>query len=134
MSDQKLSKLEKMMQAGKGAALEVAKTTSVALVDSGFGLKDIKIDLIDDNPRQTRLTMDQNYLKELADTIKKDGLMQPISVIKSGDRFILRAGQRRLAAHKLNNMVTIKAIVEDIEHTDKAYLKLVSLRMHIVKT
>lgn len=119
MSDQKLSKLEKMMQAGKGAALEVAKTTSVALVDSGFGLKDIKIDLIDDNPRQTRLTMDQNYLKELADTIKKDGLMQPISVIKSGDRFILRAGQRRLAAHKLNNMATIKAIVEDIEHTDK---------------
>jgi len=119
MSDQKLSKLEKMMQAGKGAALEVAKTTSVALVDPGFGLKDIKIDLIDDNPRQTRLTMDQNYLKELADTIKKDGLMQPISVIKSGDRFILRAGQRRLAAHKLNNMATIKAIVEDIEHTDK---------------
>lgn len=119
MSDQKLSKLEKMMQAGKGAALEVAKTTSIALVDSGFGLKDIKIDLIDDNPRQTRLTMDQNYLKELADTIKKDGLMQPISVIKSGDRFILRAGQRRLAAHKLNNMATIKAIVEDIEHTDK---------------
>lgn len=119
MSDQKLSKLEKMMQAGKGAALEVAKTTPVALVDSGFGLKDIKIDLIDDNPRQTRLTMDQNYLKELANTIKKDGLMQPISVIKSGDRFILRAGQRRLAAHKLNNMATIKAIVEDIEHTDK---------------
>ena len=119
MSDQKLSKLEKMMQAGKGAALEVAKTTSIALVDSGFGLKDIRIDLIDDNPRQTRLTMDQNYLKELADTIKKDGLMQPISVIKSGDRFILRAGQRRLAAHKLNNMATIKAIVEDIEHTDK---------------
>lgn len=119
MSDQKLSKLEKMMQAGKGAALEVAKTTSPALPDSDFGLKEIKIDLIDDNPRQTRLTMDPNYLKELADTIKKDGLMQPISVIKSGDRYILRAGQRRLAAHKLNSMATIKAIVEDIEHTDK---------------
>jgi len=119
MSDQKLSKLEKMMQAGKGAALEVAKTTTHTLANSDFGLKDIKIDLIDDNPRQTRLTMDPNYLKELADTIKKDGLMQPISVIKSGNRFILRAGQRRLAAHKLNNMVTIKAIVEDIEHTDK---------------
>lgn len=119
MSDQKLSKLEKMMQAGKGAALEVAKTTSPALVESDFGLKDIKLDLIDDNPRQTRLTMDVHELQELANTIKKDGLMQPISVIKSGDRFILRAGQRRLAAHKLNNMATIKAIVEDIAHTDK---------------
>lgn len=119
MSDQKLSKLEKMMQAGKGAALEVAKTTSPALSDSDFGLKDIKLDLIEDNPRQTRLTMDVHELQELANTIKKDGLMQPISVIKSGDRFILRAGQRRLAAHKLNNMATIKAIVEDIVHTDK---------------
>lgn len=116
---EKLTKLEKMMQAGKGAALEVSKTTSPPLTISEFGLKDINIDLIDDNPRQTRLTMDAKDLKELANTIKKDGLMQPISVIKSGDRFILRAGQRRLAAHKLNGMTTIKAIVEDIKYTVK---------------
>lgn len=120
MSNIKLSKLDKIMRAGHGAALEVAKIPSPFLHESEYGLKDIPLDLIDDNPRQTRLSMNESDLQELSESITKGGLIQPISLLKNGDRYTLRAGQRRLAAHKILGLATIKAIVEDSDNSEKS--------------
>jgi ParB family chromosome partitioning protein len=75
----------------------------------------IDIDLIEPNPYQPRKHFDKETLKELSDSIKEHGLLQPIVVISHDDRYILVAGERRLRASKLANLNTIKAIIADIK-------------------
>jgi ParB family chromosome partitioning protein len=116
----KMSKLDKMMLAGKGSALKVSEAPSSTSKEAEFGLKEIPLYLIDENPRQTRLSMNEKELQELSESIAKGGLIQPISVLKNGDRFVLRAGQRRLAAHKILGLETIKAIIEDTDSSEKS--------------
>ena len=74
---------------------------------------EINIDLIDPNPFQPRKIFDDDELVELAETIEKHGLIQPISVRKVGDRYQIISGERRTRASKLANCRTIKAQVYD---------------------
>ncbi|MBD3823385.1 MAG: ParB/RepB/Spo0J family partition protein [Epsilonproteobacteria bacterium] len=69
-------------------------------------LKDIR-----PNPYQPRKNFDEESLAELAESIKNDGLIQPIVVTEDVDGYILIAGERRLRASKLAKLKTIKAIV-----------------------
>lgn len=75
----------------------------------------IEIDLskIDPNPDQPRKTFNQESLRELATTIEKHGLIQPITVKKvdSNDRYVLVAGERRLRAFELLKRTSIPAIL-----------------------
>ena len=74
---------------------------------------EINIDLIDPNPFQPRKIFDDEELVELAETIEKHGLIQPIAVRKVGDRYQIISGERRTRASKLANCKTIKAQVYD---------------------
>ena len=74
-------------------------------------LAEIDVDAIVNNPQQPRLHINVEDLEELAKSIAEHGLIQPISVIKKHDKFILQAGQRRWLAHKSMGLKTIKAIV-----------------------
>lgn len=75
----------------------------------------IEIDLskIDPNPDQPRKIFNQESLRELATTIEKHGLIQPITVKKvdSNDRYVLVAGERRLRAFELLKRTSIPAIL-----------------------
>ena len=62
---------------------------------------EIKLSLLEDNPYQPRLEYNQKELQELANTIKENGLLQPISVLKRDNRFIIIAGHRRKRAFEL---------------------------------
>jgi len=75
---------------------------------------ELDINTIEPNPYQPRKHFDEGKLKELSDSIKKHGLLQPIVVIPVDDRYILVAGERRLRASKMAHLPTIKAIVADI--------------------
>ena len=74
---------------------------------------EINIDLIDPNPFQPRKFFNDDELVELAETIEKHGLIQPIAVRKVGDRYQIISGERRTRASKLANCRTIKAQVYD---------------------
>lgn len=63
------------------------------------------------NPFQPRKTFDDTALSELSESIKKDGLLQPIVVSEDIDGYVLIAGERRLRASKLAKLKTIRAIV-----------------------
>ena len=88
------------------AAPENANTDNQKIVE-------IDIDLIDPNPFQPRKYFDDDELVELAETIEKHGLIQPIAVRKVGDRYQIISGERRTRASKLANCRTIKAQVYD---------------------
>ncbi|MCD4668033.1 MAG: ParB/RepB/Spo0J family partition protein [Sulfurimonas sp.] len=87
--------------------------------DSVFelSLKDIRA-----NPFQPRKTFDENSLLELAESIKNDGLLQPIVVAQDLDGYILVAGERRLRASKLAKLKTIRCIL--INSDDEKMRKL----------
>lgn len=70
-----------------------------------LSLKDIR-----PNPFQPRKTFDEESLLELAESIKNDGLLQPIVVSEDIDGYILIAGERRFRASKLAKLKTIRAI------------------------
>ena len=73
----------------------------------------IKIEDIRTNPYQPRKSFDEEKLKELADSIREHGLLQPIIVRKSLTGYELIAGERRLRASALAKKETIPAIIVD---------------------
>ena len=80
---------------------------------SGEGVSEINVSSIFANPNQPRKMFDQTALKELADSIKKHGVIMPIIVNRSGDRYMIIAGERRFRATKLAGIATIPAIVKN---------------------
>ena len=73
---------------------------------------EIDISLIFPNPNQPRKAFDEAALKELADSISRHGVITPIVVNKSGDRYMIIAGERRYRASKMAGLSKIPAIVK----------------------
>ncbi len=83
---------------------------------SNSGVTEIDVEYIKPNPNQPRKIFDEEKLKELSESIKRHGLLQPITVVQDDeDSYTLVAGERRLRAHKLANLSTIKAVITNIE-------------------
>ena len=84
---------------------------------------EINTNEIKPNPHQPRKEFDKTRLQELAESIKKNGIINPINVSKTKDGYELVSGERRLLAHRLAKIKKIKAIVreltkeENIAHT-----------------
>lgn len=77
------------------------------------GLQQIAIEQIDPNPVQPRTVFTGDKLTELAQSIKANGIIQPLVVQRSGARFQLVAGERRWRAAKLAGLQTVPAVVQD---------------------
>jgi ParB family transcriptional regulator, chromosome partitioning protein len=75
--------------------------------------KKIRLDLISADPGQPRKLFDAGALQELADSIKANGLIQPITVRPHKKRFIVITGERRWRAHKLAGLRTIECHVRN---------------------
>ena len=112
---------------GLGAILEDVELAYKAELSEGNSdiVKDIDLDLIVENPYQPRKTFDETALKELSESIKRHGLIQPIIVIKKDGGYMLIAGERRFRATKLLGEAKIKAIVADIESQSLRELALI---------
>ena len=88
-------------------------------------VREIRIEEIAPNPYQPRVHFNEVALKELSESIKRHGLLQPIIVIEKADGYMLLAGERRLRASKLAGFTKIKAIVADIESKNLRELALI---------
>ena len=76
---------------------------------------EISLKKIRPNPFQPRKSFNEESLQELAESIKNDGLLQPIVVTEDIDGYILIAGERRFRASKLAKLKEIRAIVLNID-------------------
>jgi len=81
-------------------------------------IREIDVDEITPNPYQPRKNFDTEALIELSESIKRNGLLQPIVVLERDEGYLLVAGERRLRAHKLAGLDTIKAIIADVDIDD----------------
>ena len=74
----------------------------------------ISVDSIDANPLQPRRIFQNERLSELAQSIRTNGIIQPIVVRKAASRFQLVAGERRWRAAKLAGLTEVPVVVQDI--------------------
>jgi ParB family chromosome partitioning protein len=75
-----------------------------------LGTRYVPLSQIERNPNQPRKNFDQQKLKELAENIQQNGLLQPIVIRElQKDKYIIVAGERRFRAHQILDAETIKA-------------------------
>ena len=99
---------------GKGLSA-LLPAAAPAAPEPSQAVTQIPITRIDPNPVQPRTAFDPDALANLAASIRADGVLQPLLVRPSGDRYTLIVGERRLKACRLAGMPTVPAIVREIE-------------------
>jgi len=86
---------------------------------------EIPVDAIDANPEQPRRRFETVELERLADSIRQHGVLQPIVVRRSGDRYQLVVGERRWRAARAAGLQVIPAVVADFAREDLLEVALV---------
>ncbi len=88
-------------------------------------IKRISIDLIKPNRYQPRLAFDDDKIIELSQSIKNNGLIQPIVVTKIDDSYEIIAGERRYRASILAGLTEVEAIVQNVSSLEMSEMALV---------
>lgn len=88
-------------------------------------LKELKIAEIERDETQPRKNFDEEALKELADSIREHGVLQPIVVTKEGAKYKIVAGERRWRASKLAGLETIPVIVRTLDAQKRLELSVI---------
>lgn len=94
------------------------------MVNQDQQITHISIDLIDDPRQAMRSELDLEQLKELSDDIKRNGLIEPVILRVSGDRYEVVAGHRRTAACKIAGLVKIPSIVKTLNDEQALAIKV----------
>jgi ParB family chromosome partitioning protein len=86
-------------------------------------LKDIQVDLIEPNNLQPRTSFDDQHLEELSQSIKENGIVQPILVRRTaGAKYQIVAGERRWRAAQRAGLHTVPAVIREV--ADEKMLEL----------
>lgn len=97
-----------------GALLPAREASAPPAEVASERVENIALDRIDPNPYQPRKVFHAERLGELAQSIRSDGVIQPILVQSNGDRYTLVVGERRWRAAKLAGLLVIPAVVREI--------------------
>jgi ParB family chromosome partitioning protein len=97
----------------------------------GDEVVELPLDSIDHNPYQTRMAFEPEAMEELCDSIRVQGVMQPI-LVRAADaqpgqppRYVLILGERRLRASKMAGKTTIPAVVKRVSEQQAAEMTVV---------
>lgn len=100
--------------------------SSQELIKSAAAINEISLNKIESNPFQPRTNFDEESLEELVTSIKQHGIIQPITVRKTGDgKYQLISGERRHRAAVKAGLKKVPAYVRDAEDEDMLELALV---------
>lgn len=88
-------------------------------------VKNIDIHLIDTNSEQPRKDFDEEKLNELAASIKRHGMVQPIIARKNGGRFMIIAGERRFRAAHIAGLTSVPVIVKELADDESMEIALI---------
>lgn len=108
-----------------GKGLEALIPQTVVEEAAGEKVFRVPIDTIETNPNQPRKQFDDEAVRSLSESIKTDGVLQPVVIRRRGNRYELIMGERRLRAARLAGETSIPAIVKDVRDVDSLRLALV---------
>lgn len=98
------------------AQTETGNVTSDTLVD---------ITKIQPNPNQPRTHFNETLLQELSESIRENGVLQPLLVRKKGQKYEIIAGERRYQASKLAGIEKLPVIIKDVDDQKMLELALI---------
>ena len=107
---------------GLGRGLEAIFAEEVPVQNTPVG---IRLSEIEPNPRQPRQDFDPAALEDLAQSIRENGIITPITLRKTGDTYQIIAGERRWRASRLAGLHEIPAIVLDVDEQTAYALALI---------
>lgn len=111
---------------GRGLDAIFLENTLEEKTDKENRINILKISLIDPKSDQPRKSFDPDSLEELAESIKENGLLQPIIVREYGDgRYQIIAGERRFRASKIAELTEIPAIIMNKDDRKAAEIALI---------
>lgn len=93
--------------------------------NNGSRVISVSVDKISTNPWQPRGDFDRDKLNELADSIRRHGILQPLVVTKEANGYQLIAGERRLKAAQLVGLSEVPVIVKEVSDRDKLELSII---------
>jgi len=91
----------------------------------GLQIENLSIAKVIPDPMQPRKTFNEAHLQQLSESVKKHGVLQPITVRKSGNGFIIVMGERRYRASKLADKKTIPCIVREYKDNDVLEIQII---------
>lgn len=98
---------------------------ALAVGSSADQVQQISIKRLVPDPQQPRKHFDEEALRELADSIKQHGIVQPLIVAQNGTDYIIIAGERRYRAAQLINLDQVPAIVRTFGDQEKLEISLI---------
>jgi ParB family chromosome partitioning protein len=104
---------------------EAARPPAEGAAESRGGVREIDVARIKPNPNQPRIQFDEEALAELAESIGRRGVLQPILLRPDGEEYQIIAGERRWRAAQKARLHTIPAIVREIDESTTAELALI---------
>src|SRR5665213_3350758 len=120
--------MERLTKRGLGRGFEALLPTDfdkTMLLSSEDRIENIPLTKLDPNPNQPRRHFDDTALSELATSIKRYGVIQPILVTPEKDRYVVIAGERRWRASKKAGLKTIPAVVHKRKELERIEIALI---------
>lgn len=117
---------------GLGAILQDSNDEAAAMRERSnapvraLNFSEIELSQIETNPYQPRLEFEENALNELAESIKVQGIIQPITVRKlARDQYQLISGERRFRASQIAGLDRIPAYIKDVDNQQMIEMALI---------
>lgn len=107
---------------GKGLGALLSSTENIAEEND---IINISLQLIQPNSLQPRKAFNEEKLRELADSIKEKGIIQPIVVTRQDGKYEIIVGERRWRACQMAGLRTIPAILKEVSSYEKLELALI---------
>ncbi len=125
MAESKKRGLGKGLEALLSSVPKVSATSTASDVAGGDQIIYLDPREIDPNPKQPRTHFAEDALQELAESLKRDGIQEPVIVRRKGDRYELVSGERRVRAAVMVDLEKVPAIVRDVSDADMLRLGLI---------
>lgn len=115
------SKKKQALGRGLNALMSEAQT------ETGNVTSDTRVDItkIQPNPNQPRTHFNETLLQELSESIRENGVLQPLLVRKKGQKYEIIAGERRYQASKLAGIEKLPVIIKDVDDQKMLELALI---------
>ena len=98
-----------------------------AQTETGYTAADteVPVELIMPNPNQPRTHFNESQLEELSESIRENGVLQPLLVRKKGKQYEIIAGERRYQASKIAGLEKLPVIIKDVDDQKMLELALI---------
>ncbi len=117
---------KKRLGRGLGSLIgNVQEVTEPSAQELANGLQELPVDRIQRGEYQPRKHFDEASLNELAESIRAQGVVQPIVVRREGEHYELIAGERRWRAAQIAGLQSIPAVIKDIDSQAAAAIALI---------